>query len=446
MKPSVVFFAIRLFGGALLFIGLSPSSSLALPAPCSSDFEALAPNIPDPVQDRIRDLAHLALDDIQNEKIVSSARAELKAGSEKKVKALAIESGLSISEIERRIRIAKQAILFGPKSQKNASTGAPTVRSEIAQLDLPPTYRFRWSLDSAPGPILSIALRPDGKQILAGLQNGSLCSWDLGSNGEQIGTPIHRQIPKVGDGIFDLAFSPDGNLLVMAGYGGARILESDHGVWKERGGKPLSQSMAVAAAFTPDGKWFASGADNVLQIAPTESEFGSPLFEGARGTWVSSIAFNTDGTLLAGTDDGSAVVFEKISDGNYKRREVFKNEGDDFFTLAFSPDGKFLVSGGITEIDFWQLGRDSNEPVRRLSGHSCHVRSITFEPSGKLLASGSTDHSVRLWNVKTARQHQVLDGHSGAVRSVVFSKDGSFIASGATDKTIRIWGVEREEE
>ena len=69
--------------------------------------------------------------------------------------------------------------------------------------------------------------------------------------------------------------------------------------------------------------------------------------------------------------------------------------------------------------------------------------SVVFSPDSKTLASGSNDHTVRLWDVGTGRMLHVCSGHKGFVRSVAWSPDGSMIASGSYDATTRLWQVEQ---
>jgi WD40 repeat protein len=75
-------------------------------------------------------------------------------------------------------------------------------------------------------------------------------------------------------------------------------------------------------------------------------------------------------------------------------------------------------------------------------GHTDHVRSLAFSQDGGLLASGSNDKTVRLWDIQTGAIAKTLSGHSGGVLSVSISLDSATIASGSEDKTIRVWDTQ----
>ena len=79
--------------------------------------------------------------------------------------------------------------------------------------------------------------------------------------------------------------------------------------------------------------------------------------------------------------------------------------------------------------------------LQTLEGHRGSVYSVVFSPDGSLLASGSWNNTIRLWDAETGAHLQTLEGHRGSVNSVVFSPDGSLLASGSRDNTIRLWEI-----
>ena len=74
-----------------------------------------------------------------------------------------------------------------------------------------------------------------------------------------------------------------------------------------------------------------------------------------------------------------------------------------------------------------------------LEGHVGPANSVVFSNDGHLLASGSDDQTVRLWDPAAGALQHILNGHLGRVNSVAFSHDGSLLASGSDDQTVRLW-------
>ena len=95
----------------------------------------------------------------------------------------------------------------------------------------------------------------------------------------------------------------------------------------------------------------------------------------------------------------------------------------------------------VIPIDSGGLVAELDRPLLTLKGHSDKVHSVAFSPDGSLLASGSRDTTVRIWNVATGALLHTLEGHTDAVKSVVFDPKGSFLASGSLDGTVRLWDV-----
>ncbi|MEH2117047.1 serine/threonine-protein kinase [Nostoc sp.] len=153
-----------------------------------------------------------------------------------------------------------------------------------------------------------------------------------------------------------------------------------------------------------------------------------------------------------------------LNQHNWQCIQTLKGHSSMVHAIAISPNGQLIASGSNDHtIKLWQVG--TGKLVRQLgrwsSGHSSMVHSVAFTPispnlsyqgeSGKsakvaelnwgILASGSWDNTIKLWDVNTGKEIRTLVGHANWVNSVTFSPDGKFLASGSADCTIKLWQV-----
>ncbi|GKU08434.1 unnamed protein product [Fusarium langsethiae] len=109
-------------------------------------------------------------------------------------------------------------------------------------------------------------------------------------------------------------------------------------------------------------------------------------------------------------------------------------------SVVFSSDGRLIASGSNDNtIKIWNVATGKEEQT--LEGHTNLVTSVVFSSDDRLIASGSHDNTIKIWNVATGKEEQTLEVHTSWINSVVFSKDGRLIASGSYDETIKIWNV-----
>ena len=121
---------------------------------------------------------------------------------------------------------------------------------------------------------------------------------------------------------------------------------------------------------------------------------------------------------------------------------TLKGHGEAVMSVSFSPDGQLLASGSRDQtVKIWDV--KTRTEIATLKGHKGFVRSVVFSPDGQLLASSGDDKTVKLWNVQKRKKIATLKGHKDYVLTVVFSPDGRLLASGSKDKHIKLWDVKK---
>ncbi|KAJ6620959.1 quinon protein alcohol dehydrogenase-like superfamily [Mycena sp. CBHHK59/15] len=190
------------------------------------------------------------------------------------------------------------------------------------------------------------------------------------------------------------------------------------------------------------GQLFIFAATAVRYVQSGEA-LGAP-FEG-HTDWVTSVAFSPDGKhIISGSYNQTVRVWD--AESGEALGALFKGHTHAVTSVAFSPDGKHIVSGSYDQtVRVWDA--ESGEALRApFEGHTDWVTSVAFSPDGKHIVSGSDDRTVRVWDAESGEALGApFEGHTDRVTSVAFSPDGKYIVSGSHDQTVHVWDAESGE-
>jgi len=154
---------------------------------------------------------------------------------------------------------------------------------------------------------------------------------------------------------------------------------------------------------------------------------------------VRSVAFSPDGKILAsGGYDGNVILWDLAG---YPLEPPLSAHKDIIYSVAFSPEGKIVASGSADgTIILWDV---ENHTYKTLSAGVGKVFSVAFSPDGKTLACGKEDGTITFWDVRGGGPiGGALTGHKGAVYNVAFSPDGKKLVSSGADKKIIFWDMD----
>ncbi|MEZ6060097.1 MAG: c-type cytochrome domain-containing protein [Planctomycetaceae bacterium] len=298
------------------------------------------------------------------------------------------------------------------------------VMPEVAQ-PLPPTnYRV-------PIPVTATAFSPDGSLLASsGYHEVLLWKTDDGS--------LVRRITNVAERVYDLQFSNDGTQLAVAAGTPGQLGEVK--LFSVADGSHLktlvrTKDAIYAVRFSPDGKRIAAGgADRTISVA--DAATGATIHQiEDHADWVMDVNWSPDGRqLVTASRDKTSKVFDVESGRSVI---TFSGHGDAVYSAAFLPDGTSVVSGGSDrQARVWTVA-DAKE-VRKIGGFGSDIFKVFVTPEGHLLTA-SADRNAREHNLADGASIRDFSGHKDWVYTLAWNAARNLIATGSYDGEIRVW-------
>jgi len=319
-----------------------------------------------------------------------------------------------------------------------------------------------------------VAFSPDGAYVATGSMAQDLWLWDV-----QTGVALHA-LHSHTNWVRCLAFHPNGSVLVSASNDSTvRLWQLDAirkiSTFDVAGHEDICQMLpgtshkAYRALYSPDGNLLAiAGHRWDIRLWAPDAANGPTLQRTLQGHSdpILGLAFHPAGKMLASSSmDQTVRLWDVASGQSYATLQGYSNW---LVEVAFSPDGGTLASSGSDgTVQLWTVAKNGDidrlaqptpqpsplsaqqqsaielQPGRTLRSPKQTIHSIDFSPDGVLLASGSNTGLVQIWNIRTGQRAQSLADHTDFVRVVRFSPDGQQLISGGRDEILRLWDVEQ---
>jgi WD40 repeat protein len=333
-----------------------------------------------------------------------------------------------------------RTVAFSPDGKTLVSVGS---RGRLSLWDVAgKTSKLRGKIPGHTGAIGGAAFAPDGKTLVSGGEDGTVRLWDL------TGAEPKAKVPVRGhdDEVRGVAVAPDGRTLVTGSHD--RSLR----IWDLGGARPKPRvtfsteaGYATALAFVADGTRLIAGHnDHVLRVWDVSGERPRLLNKlgtsqgGADEIW--GLALSPDGKTAATSGRRHSLGLWDLTTEGAKEANPTKSPARYHGALAYAPDGKTVASGGHDgTVRLWDVANPgSPKELFVLEAHKTpqarenDVPAVAFSPDGKTLVSGGDGGVVRFWDLKGDRptERAALHSNKGPIGAINYSPDGSKLVMG----------------
>jgi WD40 repeat protein len=282
--------------------------------------------------------------------------------------------------------------------------------------------------------VFSAIFSPDGRSIASGGADGNIKLWHVRDGSCFKAIPTHQ------GRVFSVAFSPDGRTIASGGED-ATVKLYDLGTGECLRTYLGHSNELKSVIFSQDGETLiSSGKDRNIKLWDVGTGRCLKTLVGHED-WIWSIAYNATHQILVSGSEDRTVRLWSLNTGKCLR--VFQGYANTIYAMAFIPphaDSQPMLATGYFGggLRLWNIedGRSTS-----LSGHTSSIRTLAFSPDGRFLASGGSgdDPIIKLWRVRDGQCCHILTGHTDGMWDVKFSPDGRILASSSSDQTARLW-------
>ena len=267
--------------------------------------------------------------------------------------------------------------------------------------------------------------------------DGLVVGWNLDNpdNGELIAT--------VTSSVYALRYVAGKNwLLVGHNHNGLQVID-------------LAQKQVIATVPLPPAAIFdIFYLESSQLILMALGDGGLAIIDAQTFTLKKIIRFSVKSARCLAFNEGTHEVAIGYSDhiirvldaGSFLLKHEITGHSNSVFTVAYSPDNRYLLSGGRdAHLKIWQVNNGYAEEASIIA-HMYAINHITFSPDGHYFVTCSMDKSIKVWDAASFRLLKVIDkvrhaGHGTSVNKLLWSGYRNQLVSGSDDRTISVWNL-----
>jgi hypothetical protein len=287
------------------------------------------------------------------------------------------------------------------------------------------------------GAALSVAVCPDGRSLAMGLEDGRILIYDI------IDKKVNATLNAHLGPIWGIDFFKE-----VPGQPKRFVSASEDGtvnIWELGNSKPIKslphESAVRALALQKDQKWVATG-DRAGTVYMWNLQLDIPVKRIQHGSSVNAVAFTSDGLSIITAGSNKTVNVWNATTG--ERRYTLEGHRGPVYSVATSNDVEnplTVTAGWDNIIRVWD---DQGTLLNELKGHNSDVWSLSFCNLNCMLASAGEDGTIRVWDIKTGKQVDMIRAHKPVATVVRFTHDNLSLISGGRDGYVRLWDLPKK--